>query len=112
MIVLTRFSAERIAINADLVARVETNPDTRVTLVDGSRYIVTEPMEEVIRLVEEHKARVLALARALPETGGHLPADTTRPGLSAVPAIRDTTEGAPGSSDPAAANPFNAPRTK
>ncbi len=66
MIVLTRFSSERIAINADLVARVETNPDTRVTLIDGSRYIVTEPMEVVIRLVEEHKARVLALARSLP----------------------------------------------
>ncbi|MCA5895126.1 flagellar FlbD family protein [Isoptericola sp. NEAU-Y5] len=104
MIVLTRFSAERIAINADLVARVETNPDTRVTLIDGSRYIVTEPMEEVIRLVEEHKARVLAMARALPETDGPRPVAGTRPGLAAVPALDDTpdrsTGPAPFTTDP------------
>ena len=69
-------------------------------------------MVVVIRVVVEHMARVRGLAGARPEPGVHPPADTTRPGLSAVPAIRDTTEGAPGSSDPAAANPFNAPRTK
>lgn len=73
MIVLTRFSSERIAINADLVARVETNPDTRVTLIDGSRYIVSESMEDVIRLVEEHKARVLVLAQSLPVTAERTP---------------------------------------
>ncbi|ARK06422.1 hypothetical protein B8281_18510 [Cellulosimicrobium sp. TH-20] len=78
MIVLTRFSSERIAINADLVARVETNPDTRVTLIDGSRYIVTEPMEVVIRLVEEHKARVLALARSLPAPAERAPLEVVR----------------------------------
>ena len=79
MIVLTRFSSERIAINADLVARVETNPDTRVTLIDGSRYIVTEPMEVVIRLVEEHKARVLALARSLPAPAARAFTPMTQP---------------------------------
>ncbi|GAA1412304.1 MULTISPECIES: flagellar FlbD family protein [Oerskovia] len=73
MIVLTRFSSERIAINADLVARVETNPDTRVTLIDGSRYIVTESMEDVIRLVEEHKARVLLLAQSMTVTNERTP---------------------------------------
>ncbi|QDW62462.1 flagellar FlbD family protein [Oerskovia sp. KBS0722] len=73
MIVLTRFSSERIAINADLVARVETNPDTRVTLIDGSRYIVTESMEDVIRLVEEHKARVLLIAQSMTSIGERTP---------------------------------------
>jgi flagellar protein FlbD len=73
VIVLTRFSSERIAINADLVSRVETNPDTRVTLIDGSRYIVTETMQDVIRLVEEHKARVLVLAQALTGAGERAP---------------------------------------
>ena len=86
MIVLTRFSSERIAINPDLVARVETNPDTRVTLVDGSRYIVTESMADVIRLVEEHKARVLALARAFPTSQAALEIVRAEPGTPAAPA--------------------------
>ncbi|MBE9927055.1 flagellar FlbD family protein [Cellulosimicrobium cellulans] len=89
MIVLTRFSSERIAINADLVARVETNPDTRVTLIDGSRYIVTEPMEVVIRLVEEHKARVLALARSLPAPAERAPLEVVRSAPDDAPAPGD-----------------------
>ena len=89
MIVLTRFSSERIAINADLVARVETNPDTRVTLIDGSRYIVTEPMEVVIRLVEEHKARVLALARSLPTAVERAPLEVVRSAPDDAPAPGD-----------------------
>lgn len=101
MIVLTRFSSERIAINADLVARVETNPDTRVTLIDGSRYIVTESMEDVIRLVEEHKARVLVLAQSLPIVG-------ERASLEIVPT---RTDPATDDRDPRV-TPLPAPRTK
>ncbi|MFC7880085.1 flagellar FlbD family protein [Isoptericola sp. NPDC057391] len=79
MIVLTRYSAERIALNADLVTRVENGPDTRVTLIDGSRYIVSEPMDVVIRLIEEYKARVLALARTLPDEPARAPLELVRP---------------------------------
>ena len=102
MIVLTRFSSERIAINADLVARVETNPDTRVTLIDGSRYIVSESMEDVIRLVEEHKARVLVLAQSLPVTAERTPLGIVPPRTDPVPEDRA----------PVSVTPLPAPRTK
>ncbi|GAA3227558.1 flagellar FlbD family protein [Oerskovia jenensis] len=100
MIVLTRFSSERIAINADLVARVETNPDTRVTLIDGSRYIVTESMEDVIRLVEDHKARVLLLAQSMSITGERTP-------LGIVPTRTETEAD---DRAPVAVTPLPAPR--
>jgi flagellar protein FlbD len=104
VIVLTRFNSERIAVNADLVARVETSPDTRVTMIDGSRYIVTESMADVIRLIEEYKARVLALARSLPDVTDRAPLELVRR------APRDTTE--PDDGRPVDVTPLPAPRTK
>ncbi len=67
MIVVTRLNGKRFSVNADLVARLEANPDTTITLIDGSRYIVAEPMHYVIELIEDYKARVLVRARSVPE---------------------------------------------
>lgn len=103
MIVLTRFNSERIAVNADLVARVETSPDTRVTMIDGSRYIVTESMADVIRLIEEYKARVLALARSVPDIADRAPLELVRR------SPRDTD---PDGDRPVDVTPLPAPRTK
>ena len=63
MIVVTRLNATRFAINADLIERIQENPDTVVFMVNGAKYVVTETMEEVIALVARHRARVVSLAR-------------------------------------------------
>ena len=63
MIVVTRLNATRFAINADLIERIQENPDTVVFMVNGAKYVVTETMEEVIALVAAHRARVVSLAR-------------------------------------------------
>ena len=63
MIVVTRLNATRFAINADLIERIQENPDTVVFMVNGAKYVVTETMEEVIALVAGYRARVVALAR-------------------------------------------------
>lgn len=63
MIVVTRLNATRFAINADLIERIQENPDTVVFMVNGAKYVVTETMEEVISLVAAHRARVVSLAR-------------------------------------------------
>jgi flagellar protein FlbD len=63
MIVVTRLNATRFAINADLIERIQENPDTVVFMVNGAKYVVTETMEEVIALVAGHRARVVSLAR-------------------------------------------------
>jgi flagellar protein FlbD len=66
MISLTRFNqAERIALNPDLIERVEETPDTVVTLTNGTRYLVSETIDEIVTVTELHKARILALAQRL-----------------------------------------------
>lgn len=60
MIQLTRLNSERFALNTDLIERIEETPDTVVTLIDGTKYVVAEPVEDVIELVISFRARVVA----------------------------------------------------
>ncbi len=62
MIILTRLTGQRFAVNPDLIERVETTPDTIVTLVDGTKYLVKEDLEDIASLVVDHRAAVVAKA--------------------------------------------------
>ena len=62
MIRVTRLNGERFALNPDLVERVEGHPDTVVFLVDGTRYVVTESVDEVLVEIREYRASILATA--------------------------------------------------
>lgn len=62
MIILTRLNGQRFAVNPDLIERVESTPDTIVTLVDGTKYLVTQTIEDIADLVIEHRAAVVAKA--------------------------------------------------
>lgn len=64
MIVVTRLNGSRFAVNPDLIERIHASPDTTLMLVDGSSYIVTEGLDEIIELVARYRAKVLALAHA------------------------------------------------
>ncbi len=79
MITVTRRNGTSFALNPDLIERVEATPDTIITLVAGTRYVVTETVEEVVREVRDYRAAVLAAADAVP-----MPAER-RAGLHAVP---------------------------
>lgn len=65
MIIVTKLNNSRFAVNPDLVERIHSNPDTTLTLVDGTSYIVTESMEEVIELMARYRAKVIAFARGI-----------------------------------------------
>lgn len=65
MISLTRLSGQRFALNPDLMERVESTPDTLITLVDGSRHVVTEALDEVIEQVRYYRAGIVALSQML-----------------------------------------------
>jgi flagellar protein FlbD len=65
MILLTRLNGSTFAVNPDLIERIQESPDTSVVLVDGTSYIVTESVEEIIDEVAGYRARVLALAHAI-----------------------------------------------
>jgi len=65
MILVTRFNGPPMALNCDLIERAEGTPDTVLTLVDGTRYVVRESVEEVIEKVREFRASVVVLAGRL-----------------------------------------------
>ena len=65
MIVVSRLNGGMFGVNPDLIQRVESAPDTILTLIDGTKLIVAESMDEVIARVNEHRARVLARSRDL-----------------------------------------------
>jgi flagellar protein FlbD len=74
MIIVTKLNNSRFAVNPDLVERIHSNPDTTLTLVDGTTYIVTESMEEVIELMARYRAKVISIARSVePEPRRILP---------------------------------------
>jgi flagellar protein FlbD len=65
VIMLTRLNGPEFAVNPDLIERAECTPDTVVTLVDGTKYLVVETVAELIALVREHRALIIAQASVL-----------------------------------------------
>lgn len=66
MIALTRLNGTRFAVNSDLIERIDASPDTVITLVDGTKYLVAEPLEEVIEAIRAFRASVVASSGADP----------------------------------------------
>src|SRR5829696_8912435 len=79
---VTRLNGERFALNPDLIERVEGHPDTVAFLVDGTKYVIKESVDEVLRDIREYRAGILATSyemdrgeyrspgAATPETAG------------------------------------------
>ena len=76
MIILTRLgNGMQIAVNPDLIERAEHTPDTVITLVDGHKLVVQEPLDEVVALIRAWRASVAAeaigLSRLASDSGPH-----------------------------------------
>ncbi|HJQ06739.1 MAG TPA: flagellar FlbD family protein [Nocardioides sp.] len=69
MITLTRLSGTAFLLNADLIERVDSTPDTVITLVDGTKYVVAEPLEVVLAEVLDYRARIVARAAFFESAG-------------------------------------------
>jgi flagellar protein FlbD len=63
VILLTRLGGPVFALNPDLVERCDCTPDTIITLVDGKKYLVAESLPEVISLIRQYRATVIADAQ-------------------------------------------------
>jgi flagellar protein FlbD len=66
---LTRLNGQGFVLNPDLILKAETTPDTIVTLVDGTRYVVEEPIDVLAERVLRYRASVVAVARELSAAG-------------------------------------------
>ncbi len=97
MIVLRRLGGQLIALNPDLIERVETTPDTVVTLVDEKKFLIEESLEDVLRLIVDYRAYIIARSRDISvtdyEPGG-------RPTLHVVPNELIGNAPAPGAGGP------------
>ena len=85
MIRVTRLNGERFALNPDLIERVEGHPDTVAFLIDGTRYIVRESVDEVLQEIREYRAGILATSYEMDRgeyRGGAAAGDSS---LSVVP---------------------------
>ncbi len=74
MIVFTRFNHNLVALNPDLIERVEATPDTVITMVDEKRVLVLEPFDEVVQLITDYRAYVIRRSQELVVTDGPRPA--------------------------------------
>jgi flagellar protein FlbD len=64
MIPLTRLTGAPFALNPDLVERVDCTPDTVITLVDGTKYLVSESRDHLVDTVLDLPAPINATASA------------------------------------------------
>lgn len=89
MIHLTRLNGPGFVLNPDLIQKAEATPDTVVTLVDGTKYVVAESVELLSQRVRAHRASVVALAQQLaiepPGDGDLPPADADDELADAIP---------------------------
>jgi flagellar protein FlbD len=82
VILVTRLNGDGFALNPDLIERADATPDTVVTLVDGTKYLISESVPELVELVRDYRASVIAAAGALDDArraqgGAHpLPGNT------------------------------------
>jgi flagellar protein FlbD len=57
---VTRLNGEQFALNPDLIERVEAHPDTVAFLLDGTKYVVKETLDDVLQEIREYRAGILA----------------------------------------------------
>ena len=87
MIAVTRLSGPAFLLNPDLIERADATPDTVVTLVNGTKYVITESLSELADLLLEFRARVISEA----EMPG--PRRRLRSAHDEVPALRVLSDG-------------------
>jgi flagellar protein FlbD len=62
VILVTRINGAVFALNPDLVERADCTPDTVVTLVDGTKYVIAESVPEFIDTVRLYRASLISQA--------------------------------------------------
>ncbi|HEV8625097.1 MAG TPA: flagellar FlbD family protein [Acidimicrobiia bacterium] len=95
MIILTRLNGEQFAINCDLVERVDAHPNTVLTLVDATKYIVAESLTEVVERVRDFRASVLVRSAELQHQlpAGANSAERVPASISSLRLVNDPEEG-------------------
>ena len=59
MIAVTCRNGEHFSVDPLHIERVETDPDTVIHLVDGTKYVVDTTFDELLRTISDHRATTL-----------------------------------------------------
>jgi flagellar protein FlbD len=82
---LTRLGGPVFALNQDLIERADCTPDTVVTLVDGTKYVITESLDDLVLLIRQFRASVINEAQRLERhPAGRTPGNPDGPPAGAV----------------------------
>ncbi|HEX8767535.1 MAG TPA: flagellar FlbD family protein [Jatrophihabitans sp.] len=65
LILLRRLGGPVFTLNPDLIERAEATPDTVVTLIGGNKYVVCESLDELVELIRDYRASIIASAEAM-----------------------------------------------
>ena len=65
MIAVTCRNGEHFSVDPLHIERVETDPDTVIHLVDGTKYVVDRTFDELLLTIAEHRATVLVAQKQL-----------------------------------------------
>jgi flagellar protein FlbD len=57
MIRVSRLDGTEFVVNAELIELIETTPDTVLSLTDDKKFIVREPLDEVVARVVAYRQR-------------------------------------------------------
>lgn len=58
MIKVTRFNGSEMHLNATLIETLEATPDSVITLINGKKVVVKEPVEEIKRMITEYYSTI------------------------------------------------------
>ncbi len=58
MIRVSRLDGKEFVINSDLIEAIEETPDTVLRLVNGDKFVVRQPIDEVIARIVAYQRRV------------------------------------------------------
>jgi len=65
VIAVTCRNGEHFSVDPLHIERVETDPDTVIHLVDGTKYVVDQPFDELLRTISDHRATVMVAQKQL-----------------------------------------------
>jgi flagellar protein FlbD len=65
VIAVTCRNGEHRSVDPASIERIEATPDTVVHLVDGTKYVVSDSFDHLLRVIRDHRATVVVLQERL-----------------------------------------------
>jgi flagellar protein FlbD len=65
VIAVTCRNGEHFSVDPLTIERVETDPDTIIYLADGTKYVVDQTFDQLLRTVSDHRATMLVAQKRL-----------------------------------------------